>query len=309
MAIRSALVVVIVALSLLAHAPGSGAGTRRCFGAAARDPEHPCLNRRLRLTVTPSPSAAPLIPSAPCVPLEDPARPCVFGVSDDLARAHVALIGDSHAVHWRAALQVVAVQRQWQAVSLDRSQCPYSAATPALPEPQLSGCLTWRQEVEKWLERHPEVTTVFVSEHVGAAIRVSEGQNPHAAAVAGYVQAWSRLPASVQQVIVIRDVPHDRYSTPDCVKHAVEKGRSPGRSCAIPRSEALPADPAAEAAIAQASPRVRVVDLTAFMCSQRVCLPVVGGVLVHRDRGHLTRTFATTLGPFLRRAVDPLIPV
>jgi hypothetical protein len=47
--------------------------------------------------------------------------------------------------------------------------------------------------------------------------------------------------------------------------------------------------------------------LSALMCDDRVRLPVVGGVLVDRDRGYLTRAFASTLGPFRLRAVDPLI--
>jgi hypothetical protein len=49
---------------------------------------------------------------------------------------------------------------------------------------------------------------------------------------------------------------------------------------------------------------VRAIDLTRFMCGRTRCFPVVGGVLVHKDIGHLTRVFSTTLGPYLLRAVD-----
>jgi hypothetical protein len=52
------------------------------------------------------------------------------------------------------------------------------------------------------------------------------------------------------------------------------------------------------------SPRVRAIDMTDFMCDSRRCFPVVGGVLVHKDVGHLTRAFSTTLGPYLLRAAD-----
>jgi hypothetical protein len=45
--------------------------------------------------------------------------------------------------------------------------------------------------------------------------------------------------------------------------------------------------------------QIQVVDLTRYMCDGARCYPVVGGVLVHKDRGHLTRTFATTLAPYL----------
>ena len=47
-------------------------------------------------------------------------------------------------------------------------------------------------------------------------------------------------------------------------------------------------------------------DLTPLMCGERRCFPVVGGALVIKDHGHLTRTFSATLGPFVQRAVQRL---
>ena len=78
-----------------------------CFGAAARDPWKPCQNPALRRVVTPTPSQALLIPNAPCEPTQRAAlvSPCLFGVKGG---DRVALVGDSHAEHWRAALEVVA---------------------------------------------------------------------------------------------------------------------------------------------------------------------------------------------------------
>jgi hypothetical protein len=50
-----------------------------------------------------------------------------------------------------------------------------------------------------------------------------------------------------------------------------------------------------------------VIDLTRFTCSSRLCFPVVGGVLVDRDATHMTRAFASTLGPYLLRRLDALM--
>jgi hypothetical protein len=52
------------------------------------------------------------------------------------------------------------------------------------------------------------------------------------------------------------------------------------------------------------SSRVRLVDLNRFICDRRRCYPVVGGALVYKDQHHLTAVFATTLGPYLQRAVE-----
>jgi len=56
--------------------------------------------------------------------------------------------------------------------------------------------------VLRWLERHPEVNTMFVSEHRGARFVVPPGQDAFAAKVAGYLKAWDALPASVQHIVV-----------------------------------------------------------------------------------------------------------
>jgi hypothetical protein len=42
------------------------------------------------------------------------------------------------------------------------------------------------------------------------------------------------------------------------------------------------------------------------MCDRENCFPVVGGALVIKDIGHLTRTFSATLGPYLDRAITRL---
>ena len=55
-------------------------------------------------------------------------------------------------------------------------------------------------------------------------------------------------------------------------------------------------------------PRVELLDFTPFMCDRKQCFPVVGGALVHKDGGHMTQVFSRTLGPYLGRAVDRILP-
>src|SRR3954466_12370685 len=85
----------------------------RCFGAPARDPWAPCANPALRTTVTPTPPEALLTPNAPCrlTQMDALVSPCLFGLDGG---DEVALIGDSHAEHWRAALEVVAQAKRWR---------------------------------------------------------------------------------------------------------------------------------------------------------------------------------------------------
>jgi peptidoglycan/LPS O-acetylase OafA/YrhL len=277
----------------------------RCFGAASRDPRNPCLNPRLRLMVVPTPIEAAKRRNAPCTLRLGRPPVCAFGVPARKAERTVALIGDSHASHWRAALAAVAAQKRWRGLSMTHSGCPFSKATKVLRQPALSQCVAWNRDVLRYLQRHREVKTVFVSEVSGGkGFYPSNGRGAFGTAVAGYAAAWRALPRSVKQVFVIRDTPKALPGTASCVQEALGRHRPAGAVCALSRRSALDVDPAAVAAARTRAARVQGVDLTRFICDTRRCFPVVGGALVYKDEHHLTTVFATTLGPYLQRAVD-----
>ncbi|MCW2966357.1 MAG: acyltransferase [Solirubrobacteraceae bacterium] len=304
---RRAVLMAVLALLVLAATQAGGASQPRCFGAASRDPLHPCDNPRLRHTVVPSPSDALILPNSPCDP--DPSTTpyfCTFGSPTADAKATVALIGDSHATHWRAALLTVASRDHWHGLSITRSSCPFTKAVPLIPQPARSQCTAWNAQVVAFVDAHPEITTVFVSEHRGGVV-VPSGLTARTTQIRGYIAAWRELPATVRHVIVIRDTPYDRTHTGDCVERALHRHEEPGLVCAIPRAKALKTDPAALAARRVHGSRVDLVDMSHYMCSDALCYPVVGGVLVHKDVNHIGVTFGTTMGPYLLRAVNRLL--
>jgi hypothetical protein len=271
-------------------AAGEVAETPRCYGAASRDPSLPCVNPDLRVLVTPTPAQARKLLNSWCTRVERLA--CAFGVPAEEARRHVALLGDSHAAHWRAALDVVAERRGWHGLSVIR--CAFTDHVRPMPEPKFSSCARWRPAVRRWFRRHPEVDTVFVSQITG---------HPNfEAQVQGFLDAWRRLPRTVKRIVVLRDTPKPG-STARCVERAMARRVDAGEACAVSRSAALAPDPAAEAARRLGRPRVRVVDLTSAFCGPRTCRPVVGGALVFKDDNHMTRDFARTLGPLVDRAL------
>ena len=258
--------------------------------------------------VRPSPTEALLAPNAPCSPIEQTQLllVCAFGTPAADATGTVALVGDSHASHWRGALDVVARAHGWRAVSLAHTSCPFSDATPALPEPARSRCVGWNHEARAWLGRHPEVKTVFASAHAGAAVIPPPGRRPSDDQVAGYVRGWRALPSSVTHVIVIRDVPLSTPGEADCVRRAIAHRRPAGTTCAVPRGRSLHVDRESVAAHRLHGDRVQVIDLSSFMCTHRLCFPVVGGALVLKDQSHLTSVFSASLGPYLDRATRRL---
>jgi SGNH domain-containing protein len=277
----------------------------RCFGAASRDPERRCINKELRYTVVPTPEEARTGQNSPCTPVgrTEELYPCAFGTPWDEATKTIALVGDSHAGHWRAALDVVAQRRGWYGISLTQTGCPMTKAIPILKGRQRDDCLEYNEAIAPWLERHPEVTTVFTSQHGGTVV-TAEGETQFEAQVHGFAQAFDDLPPSVKNIIVIRDTPWSTSTATTCIEEALAEQKRPDTTCAIRRSRALRPDLAVVAAHLMQDPRVKMIDMSDFMCGPNRCFPVVGGALVHKDGGHLTQVFSRTMGPYLGRYVD-----
>lgn len=305
-AARTGLTVVLAALVAAVGAEAAGNGTPACFGAASRDPQRPCRNPRLDHTVRPSPRAALDAPNAPCEAVAPDAWPsrCTFGSPAENARDTVALIGDSHATHWRSAMLTVAERRHWQGISITRSSCPFTRAIPDVSDQ--AGCVDWNRAVLDYLRARPEISTVVLGQHRGHVV-APRGADERRVQIRGYRRAWAALPPSVRHVVVIRDTPYQRTHTATCIEQARRRRLDIGRVCAVPRRAALKTDPAALAARRGADPRVGLVDLTPFFCDADLCFPVIGGALVHKDTTHMSLTYGMTLGPYLLRAVDGLL--
>jgi hypothetical protein len=303
---------ILVGAGGVTPAQGQSSARPACFGAAARDTQAPCNNSALRLKVVPTPDDAVIEPNSPCIPVSTKLQPfvCSFGaVKTDTSRptTTVALIGDSHAAHWRAALDPIAQLQGWAGLSLTRSSCPFSTTTPALAERDTQdACVKWNKQVPVWFKRHKEVSTVFVSHHIQVRVVAKKGADQFVAKVKGYMRKWAALPATVKQVVVIKDTPRATGNTAACVSRALEKKQRAGSKCAVPTSFAVAKDPAVEAVRRLNDPRYSAVDLTSFFCSARFCQPVIGGALVYKDPGHITREYSQSLAPYLARALGAL---
>ncbi|HEX6388258.1 MAG TPA: SGNH hydrolase domain-containing protein, partial [Solirubrobacteraceae bacterium] len=280
--------------------------TPPCFGAAARDPLEPCDNPDLRTSVEPRPERAKVIASPFCDRVQHTGllTVCSFGAVPEQAAGTFALIGDSHAANLKTALTVLTLAKRWRGVSILRSGCTTTRATPILPTPAISqDCLRWNRQILAWLGKHPEVGTVFLSAHATARVEQTDGRSATQAAQAGYSDELRALLRQRRRVVVIRDAPASTTNQLGCVSRALAAGRSAQFGCTFSRGPAVPLDPLLEAARALRSARVKAIDLTPHYCDATRCFAVIGGALVRHDKAHLTQTFAATLGPFILRAL------
>ncbi|HEV7147881.1 MAG TPA: acyltransferase family protein, partial [Pedococcus sp.] len=211
----------------------------------------------------------------------------------------VALIGDSHAEHWRIAVATIARKRNWELIEMYLGGCAANYAPtvgfegrPQAPE----RCLNWSHRVSAHLQEfHPSLvlTTAFVRATQWA---------PATAGPQGFLDIW-RDWQKFATVEVLADVPGTGGKNgPQCL--AIHAGDP--LACATDRATALP-DDALDQAVrlsARSAHPVRFVDLSRYFCDRATCYAVVGSVPVYFDNDHLTRRFVVTLAPYLEAALS-----
>ena len=206
----------------------------------------------------------------------------------------MALIGDSHAEHWRIAVATIARKRNWELIEMYLGGCAANYAPtvrfegrPQAPE----RCLNWSHRVSAHLQEfHPSLvlTTAFVRATQWAP----------ATAAQGFLDIW-RDWQKFATVEVLADVPGTGGKNgPECL--AIHAGDP--LACATDRATALPDDELDQAVrlTARSAHPVRLIDLSRYFCDRSTCYAVVGGVPVYFDDDHMTLRFGVTLAPYLQ---------
>lgn len=223
---------------------------------------------------------------------------CAYGPKD--ASVRIALYGNSHVGHWFPPLYDVAQDRGWQITTYMSAECyPVTTITLSWDVAKLG---TNCRRLNTWAMK--EITDgdydlVVMSARTYVQIKdVSPADKPKVAARA-YAHTLASLVDAGSPVLVIRDTPAAWMNVPDCI--AEHRGYS--ESCDWEIERAVEIDPLADAAKADPSGRVELLDVTNLFCDAVMCRTVIGGVIVYRDHGHMTTTFSRTLRPEVEAAV------
>ncbi len=278
-----------------------------CYGASAMDPlGSGCRPQSEVGILVPSPVSSQLDRAKACMVGNAAANlhVCEAGVPAEQATETIAVVGDSHAVHWLDAIERIADEQRWHIVTYFKGSCPFTQAVRRTNATNSDSCVEWNRRVVEDLGSRTDITRVFVSASskngfVGLDANDEDGLE---AGVQGYLAAWSLLPATVQHVYVLRDIPRPRPDVIDCLARlSLSQQLAPG-ACAQPADEALLVDPEAIAAEG-AGPKVTSVDLSDFFCRDGQCLAVIGNAVVYRDGHHMTASYSKSLAPYLWRQI------
>jgi hypothetical protein len=191
----------------------------------------------------------------------------------------------------------VAERRGWKVTTFLASECSINAAPVQWDTPaKQTGCLDWAERV--LAETSEGYDLVVTSVRNGRAAVDTPYQESYPRWLDGYRTVVTGWRDSRTNVLVIHDTATPGAtlkSIPDCIAEHEDDLMA----CSGPRSAWVPADPLVEAAEEAGSPRISTTDLNDYLCDGDLCAPVIGGVTVYSDASHLTRTYATTLAPYL----------
>jgi len=221
---------------------------------------------------------------------------CTLGPTEGYTKRVLAL-GDSHSNMLVPAHQYAAEELGWRIDVAGHANCYWTRATThnavrAFEE----ACADWRAAVEAHLDASEPYDAIVVIATRTAELVDTPGDvaADEAATIQGLHDAWVDQLARGSAVVVVSDVPQPRRDVVECV---VRFEATATDRCTTPRSAALELpDILVRAAAADG---LDVVDMTDLFCDEQRCHAVVGHVVVWRDRGHVTGTFARTLGPAL----------
>ncbi|MGQ0467866.1 MAG: acyltransferase family protein [Sporichthyaceae bacterium] len=277
--------------------------TDPCFASSALREDNDCGLGEVPKPV-PSPALAPKDRSFSyahdCqtkVPFNTVKR-CVFG--DRAAEKNVALVGNSHAVHWLPALHQVALKEKFKITTYFTEQCFATNVRIEFSTPeQTENCHNWGRQVLK--ETSSKVYDLVVTSNRTYRAPVEEGPR-NEVFKRGYREFVKQWLDSDKKVLVIRDTPLPDAtieSVPDCL---AQNGKNPA-ACSGPREKWMRPDPLADAAKDIKDKRVSVANLSDWFCSEARCPSVIGRATVYFDASHMTATYSRSLAPVLQPIV------
>jgi peptidoglycan/LPS O-acetylase OafA/YrhL len=198
---------------------------------------------------------------------------CEYG--DPNGRVTIVSVGGSHVGQWTRALHAVGLERGYRFVNMTKDGCTFTSGTF-----QDASCPVWNEAaMAAIIDLKPDLVFAMAT-RVGRRdwMITSEGVTE------GYRRAFATLAENGIDVLGVRDNPWFGFHVPQCVSASA----SPWTECGRAQAGVLDMTSPFEGVDA---PNVHFVDLTDLYCTEGFCPAVKDGVLVYRDKHHLTRTF------------------
>lgn len=232
---------------------------------------------------------------------------CRYGPTD--AARTVVLMGDSHAMMILSPIRTVAVDRGWRLITLVKKACPPVLGIHNISQKWLDdgrSCRKWRRKALDWLDaKRPDHIVIAHSDQYRVANFKGKRLSGSTAARAwrkGMKRTLSSMPAAAQ-VLLMGDIPVNRGNPVQCLK------KHPNNISVCSTRKEPAGTRIIERALKQAAEARGATFRSIYgkVCSYDPCPIIQGRVLMWRDRGHYSTTFADQLTPTFRSVLTDVV--
>jgi hypothetical protein len=226
---------------------------------------------------------------------------CAFGEVG--SSTVVALLGDSHAQHWLAGLDVAGREHHWRIDVMVKGGCPVADMS------ELGGarftryyreCARYREAMLRRIVAMRPAAVVLASwdHYIPPDGRIEDWQVTPDMWRRGLRRTYERLAAAGIPTIALRDVPRTGFDAPACLSRRAASLPFAHECVFERRSSLVPRAIAAQDAAARALP-VHIIDMNDQICTTARCPVTQHGVVMYTDDNHLTATFSRSVAPVL----------
>jgi peptidoglycan/LPS O-acetylase OafA/YrhL len=234
--------------------------------------------------------------------IPDPMPLCPLGDPD--GDKTMVLVGDSHMRHWIPALGKIARQQGYRAYFFVLPGCTPALVQPVTPRKDApdEDCVFFHEWTHEQIqELRPDLVVMSTDtqfEYVDdAGERTKDNQEIAALIEKGMVERIEATRPHAGRIVVIGDVPRLKFD-PSVI---TERGATLEDGLSDPQGRSMLMRRAVKAAVEATG--VDYVDPKRWFCAYDKCPVVVGDYITHRDRGHMTLEYGTSLAAPLTRAL------
>jgi hypothetical protein len=211
-------------------------------------------------------------------------KKCDFGVTTE--DTTVLVFGDSHAGHWFAGLQALALKHDFHLVMLTKGGCAALDVVPILRGKPYPSCGVWRKNALEIIGREKPRVVIASSR--------SAYCEDCASASRGIVEGI-REASPDSAVYVFEDAPYPpNGGVPGCLTTHLDNAQA----CVFNRSDAVNVEERRTLAVGAREAGATWVPTLNWFCASKRCPAIVGNIGIYADeKNHMTDEYARWLSP------------
>jgi peptidoglycan/LPS O-acetylase OafA/YrhL len=212
----------------------------------------------------------------------------------------IVLLGDSHALHWMPALDLIGKAYNYEIIPIAKVNCAFMDVKLYAYRlgKSYTSCTKWRANVvTKIAQLNPALVILSQTWY-------REEGKPNEIRPQYYADAVGRMLDKIPfPTLIFSDTPFGQNNIPTCLA----RNRSNVAKCVVTKAAAYGERGHARDLLVAEQRNLPIFDFTQALCPGTKCAPIIDGRVVYHDHHHLTTTMAKYLATPLGAALSQII--